>query len=173
MRHDSLLLLWLIIHPPLAGCVWGVMGVLMDRKQMLWMKVVREWIGSMDEGPVMVDYVIMRREGESEGGGERGRAITQRKALRCVCSPVVGRKTNKTEEGEREEEEGGGEKTGETLLFLSQPKPQERNSNATQLNAGTQVEDEEEEGQAKEEESGEANSSSSSSSQSSLGNTDH
>jgi hypothetical protein len=56
MSHDSLLLLWLVIHPPLAGCVWGVRGVLMDRKQTLWMKVVREWIGSMDEGPVMVDY---------------------------------------------------------------------------------------------------------------------
>ena len=33
--------------------------------------MVREWIGSVDEGPVMVDSVIMRRERGRGRGGER------------------------------------------------------------------------------------------------------
>ena len=137
----------------------GRKGVLMDRNQ-VW-----RYGWSLDEGPVMVDYVIMRR-------GERGRlhyAAEGAQVLVLACRRKA-RKTNKTEEGERGEEEGAGDKTGEretTLPFLSQPKPQDRNSKATQGNAGTEVEDDEEEGQAKEEESGEANSTSSSS-QSSL-----
>jgi hypothetical protein len=55
-------------------CVWGVMGVLMDRKQTLWMKVVRKWIGSMDE------------EGgrAREGGREGGRLRSGRRSGACA-----------------------------------------------------------------------------------------
>ena len=55
---STLLSLAILCRASRPSCVWGVMGALMDREHMLWMKVVREWIGSVDEGPVMMDSII-------------------------------------------------------------------------------------------------------------------